>query len=88
MAATNNFNLRGISPETMATLKQEAEKEHTSVNSLILNLIENSMGLIHEVKRHQYHDLDKLAGTWSIKDANEFEKNIKDFEKIDKDIWS
>lgn len=87
MAATN-FNLRGISSEIMTALKQEAEKEHTSVNSLILKLLENNIGLSHQVKRHKYHDLDKFAGTWTAKDINEFEKNAKDFEKIDKDIWS
>lgn len=86
--AVANFNLRGISPEVMATLKVEAEKQHTSVNLLILKLIEQGIGYSHQIKRPVYHDLDRLAGTWSAKDAEEFEKTIKDFEKIDEDLWA
>jgi hypothetical protein len=85
---TTNFNLRGIASEVMVTLKQEAEKQNTSVNFLILKLIENGIGYSHAVKRPTHHDLDKLAGTWSAKEAKEFEKNTKDFETIDEDLWS
>lgn len=82
-----NFNLRGISPQVMRTLKREAEKQDTSVNLLILKLVEKGIGYSHEVERPIYHDLDKFAGTWTAADAKDFAKNTKDFEKIDKDIW-
>lgn len=82
-----NFNLRGISPQVMVALKREAEKQNTSVNVLILQLVEKGIGYSHEIKRPVFHDLDKLAGTWTAKDAKDFEKNTRDFEKIDKDIW-
>ena len=86
--STSNFNLRGISSEVMATLKKEAEKQDTSVNFLIIKLIENGIGYSRAVKRPTHHDLDKLAGTWSAKDIKEFEKNTKDFEKVDEDLWT
>lgn len=85
--STSNFNLRGVTSEVMATLKKEAKKQNTSVNYLIIKLIENGIGYSHAAKRPIYHDLDKLAGTWSAKDVKEFEKNTKDFEKIDQDLW-
>lgn len=85
--SASNFNLRGIPAEVMSTLKREAKKQNNSVNGLILKLIENGIGHSREVKKPIFHDLDKFAGTWSAKDLKEFEKNIKDFEKIDKDIW-
>lgn len=34
-----------------------------------------------------YHDLDKLVGTWSEQEAEQFMKSIEDFEKIDEDLW-
>lgn len=34
-----------------------------------------------------YHDLDNLAGTWSEKDVKEFQENVEDLERIDKEIW-
>jgi hypothetical protein len=86
--STTNFNLRGITAEVMVTLKQEAEKQNTSVNFLILKLIERGIGYSHTAQRPTHHDLDKFAGTWSAKDVSEFKKNTKDFEKIDEDLWS
>ena len=83
-----NFNLRGVKSEVMVTLKQAAEKQNISVNSLILTLIEGGIGYSHTVKRPTHHDLDKLSGTWSASEAQEFEKNTTDFEKIDEDLWS
>jgi len=87
MSATN-FNLRGIKDEVMLTLKQEAEKRNTSVNLVILKLIEKGIGYSAAMKKPTHHDLDKLAGTWSAEDASAFERNTKDFEKIDEDLWS
>jgi hypothetical protein len=84
----SNFNLRGVRSEVMASLKKEAEKQNTSVNFLILKLIERGIGYSHTVKRPTYHDLDKFAGTWSIADERAFEKSAKDFEKIDENLWS
>ena len=81
-----NLGLRGISPEVMTALKQEAERLHTSVNLLALELIEYGIGYNREINMPVFHDLDKLAGTWTDKDAKEFDKNIKDFEWNDKDL--
>jgi len=84
---TFNFNLRGLTKNVMSALKLEAKRQKLSVNSLLIKMIENNLGYSHMVKRPIYHDLDKLAGTWSASDVKQFEKNIKDFEKIDREIW-
>lgn len=86
MKATN-FNLRGINPKVMITLKKMAEQQQVSVNVLILTCIERSIGYSREVSKPVYRDLDHLAGTWKKEDAKEFEKNTQFFEKIDKDLW-
>lgn len=88
MSSTNNFNLRGIEPEVMMILKKEAKKQNTSINLLILNCIEQSIGYSHKVSRPTWHDLDYLAGTWTEEEAKAFKENTKYFEKIDKDLWS
>lgn len=82
-----NFNLRGIRPNVMACLKQESKKLNNSVNAVILNIIEKSVGHVQEVKKPIYHDLDALAGTWTQEDEKMFKKNTEFFEQIDKDIW-
>ena len=53
----SNFNVRGIPEEIMLLLKREAKRLHTSINVLILKMIERSVGYSHEKLRH--HDLDQ-----------------------------
>lgn len=85
--STSNFNLRNVAPEVMLFLKKEAINRKISVNSLILQIIEQSMGITHRVKRTVFHDLDDLAGTWSHEDKKTFDEKTKSFEKIDKELW-
>ena len=80
-----NFNLRGIPPEVMLSLKREAKKLHISVNTLVLKMIEQGLGFTAE--KVSYHDLDHLAGSWSAAEEKLFKKNSKFFEQIDKELW-
>lgn len=84
--ATFNFNLRGVPSELMNLLKSEAEKLNTSVNALILKIIEGRFGLVQD--KPVYHDLDHLASTWSSSEEKAFEENTRYFEKIDEEFWS
>ncbi len=86
--STANFNLRNIGPDVMDLLKKEAVKQNLSVNSFILQMIEKGLGISHSRKKSVYHDLDDLAGTWDKKEKNVFDKNVKSFEKIDKELWT
>lgn len=81
------FNLRGIQPEVMAKLKNRAYEEKLSINLLIIRLIEQGLGVRGTTKRPRHHELDTLAGTWSAKDAREFEANTRYFEQIEEDLW-
>lgn len=82
-----NFNLRNLSPQTMLLLKKEATKQSISVNTLILKIIDRGLGVVCPSKKVTFHDLDYLAGTWSDKEKKQFERNIKPFEDIDKELW-
>ncbi len=84
--AAYNFNLRGIPSEVMVILKREAKRLHTSVNVLIIKMIERGLGFTAE--KSAYHDLDHLAGSWSSAEEKAFKEDIKPFEQIDKEIWS
>lgn len=84
--SASSFNLRGIPEEVMTLLKREAKRLRTSVNALILKMVERGLGFTCE--KSSYHDLDHLAGTWSSADGKAFEENTKQFEKIDKELWS
>lgn len=84
---TSNFNLRKIAPEVMSLLKEEAVKQKISINSLLLKIIDQGLGIAHPIKKATFHDLDHLAGTWSGKEKKEFDDTIKSFEKIDEELW-
>ena len=89
MPASNfNFNLRNVAPDVMSLLKKKAGKEKISVNLLILRMIEQGLGIVHPTKKAVFHDLDDLAGTWSAKEKQTFDDNIKPFENVDKELWS
>ena len=60
-------------------------KRGISMNKFVLHLLDETL---LTGKRKKYHDdLDHLAGTWTEKEAEEFEAHISDFEKIDPDDW-
>ncbi len=81
------MTLRGIDDQITAALKEKARREGTSVNSLMLKIIKESLGIDKKKRTVTYDDLDDLAGTWSKKDAAEFERATAVFEKIDEDMW-
>jgi hypothetical protein len=72
-----------IDEGTLAKLQQEAYRREINVNELAIQLIQSfldSYSIIH-------HDLDKLSGTWTEQEANEFLSVTQDFSLIDKEIW-
>ena len=82
-----NMHLRNIDNQLINKLKLEASRQEVSMNSLIIGLLRRGVGLSRERPITVYHDLDKLAGTWSKQQAKEFLNEISHFEHIEKDLW-
>lgn len=82
----SNLSIRGLEPETLAALKALARRQNTSVNATVRRLIEQELGQAKPVRR-RYDDLDDLAGTWSDKDADEFEALTADSRRIEPELW-
>ena len=78
----SNFNLRDIPPDLILLLKREAKRLHTSINTLVLKIIERELGFTCE--KHTHHDLDHLAGSWSTAEEKTFKENTQFFEQIEK----
>jgi hypothetical protein len=85
MATT--MTLRGIDEQCAAALKERAQLEGLSLNSYILKLLKESLGLSKKKRSTEFDDLDGLAGTWSVADAAEFAQATAVFEKIDDEMW-
>jgi hypothetical protein len=81
------MTVRGIDTEVAKLLKDQANSEGISVNALLLKMVKESLGIEKKRRTKIYHDLDHLAGTWNEKDLKEFQKNVEDLEKVDKELW-
>ncbi len=85
----SNLSLRGVDPETLASLKARARQEGISVNALIVRLIEQGLGkAARKPSAHRYDDLDALAGSWSTEEAQEFASGIAPFSEVDPELWN
>lgn len=82
----SSISLRGIDDKVKEMLKNEATRAGTSVNALILNYIHKGIGF-DPTRRTKHHDLDRLAGTWTDADRDEFLTAVQEFEKVDADAW-
>ena len=83
-----NLSIRGLDDKALAALKRRAAKEEASVNTLVLRLIEQGLGLQRTKPALTRHDdLDALAGTWRKQDATEFERATASQRKVDAALW-
>jgi len=83
-----NINIRGLDDSAHQRLKIEAQEKGISLNTLIVKYLRQDVGLEPPDKKSpSHHELDKLAGTWSKRDVQDFQKAISAFEEIDESIW-
>jgi hypothetical protein len=84
----SNLSVRGLEPETLAPLKALATREGSSVNALVLRLIERGLGRDSAKPARRLHDdLDALAGSWTAEEAPAFDASTGDFEATDPELW-
>lgn len=83
-----SMSIRGLDDQTLARLKTKAEQEGSSLNSLVLRLLQGSETAIHSEKLKKFDDLDALAGTWSDEEAQAFEHNTAAFAEVDTVLWN
>ena len=82
------ITLRNLPPEVSKAIQQRAKRKKTSVNRAVIGLLEESLGKKQQKKdKVRYHDLDHLAGSWTKKEAEEFEKFIAEQRTIDPGLW-
>ncbi len=83
------MSIRGLDERALTRLKRQAEREGSSVNSLVVRLLEGSGTPPKRApKRQKFDDLDALAGTWSAPQAKAFERSIAPFSEVDATLWA
>ena len=82
------ITLRQIPTALAEIIEREAAAAGTSLNKTVLRLLEKATGLSGKGRRpRQFHDLDELAGSWTTKQAREFDRHLGDQRQIDPDLW-
>lgn len=81
------MSIRGLDDQALARLKSQAEQEGSSLNSLVLRLLQGTGTPVQSGALKKFGDLDALAGTWSDKEAQAFERNTAAFAEVDAALW-
>lgn len=82
------ITLRNLPTDLAETLEREAAATGRSLNKTVIRLLEKATGVSGSPpKTTRFHDLDDLAGSWTNKQAREFERHLQDQRQIDPDIW-
>lgn len=79
--------LRNIDEPLEKALMEKIKEQGTSLNSAVLGLLKESLGLTTPKRRVRKSDLDDLAGTWSKEELSAFNEATADFETIDEELW-
>ena len=81
----SQITLRKIPENLEKQIRMLSQKNNSSLNMTIIELLEKALGTERESKKKR--DLSRFSSTWSKQQVKEFEKHTKIFEKIDEDIW-
>lgn len=82
------LHMTALDTATRTWIQNEARRTGTSVETVIERLILRGVVAERQSSRAQrFHDLDDLAGTWSVEDAEEFRVATADFSQIDPALW-
>lgn len=81
-----SITIHGVGEDAEKLIKNRAKTEARSVNKVVKELIEESLGLGRRPKDNR-DDFADLFGVWSKEEAESFLRAIGDLEKIDKEDW-
>ena len=82
-----SMSIRGLNDQALLQLKNQAQQEGSSLNSLVLRLLQGTPKSSSAGGLKKYDDLDALAGTWSAADALDFERQTAAFAEVDTTLW-
>lgn len=82
------MSIRGLDDRALARLKSQAVQEGSSLNSLVLRLLQGTGTPAQSSALKKFDDLDALAGTWSDEEAQAFERNTAAFAEVDTALWN
>jgi len=85
----NTFTLRQIPLPVERRLRQLARESRKSLNKTAIELLAKAVGIgpVEKKAMRKRRDVKSVLRPWSHDEFQEFERNTKMFESIDKEIW-
>jgi hypothetical protein len=81
------MSIRGLDDQVLTQLKRRATQEGSSLNTLVLRLLQGTDKASQPQIIEKFGDLDALAGTWSEADSAAFAHNTAAFAELDPAQW-
>jgi plasmid stability protein len=83
------ITLRNLPPELAKAVRKEAERKHISINKAVISLLQGKTEgqKRKKISKVRHRELDALAGSWSKKEAAEFDKALAIQRSIDPELW-
>ena len=79
------LTVRKIPADVDKALLKEKRRRGKSLNQTVIDLLRQALDLNWELPAG--NGLEKLAGTWTQKDLDRFERATAVFEQIDEELW-
>ena len=83
------LTVRGFDDELSDAIRGLARREGISLNKAALRLLRKGAGLAHgsEGRAKVGSSLDHLIRVWTPEEADELDAALKQFDKIDEELW-
>jgi hypothetical protein len=85
-AIVKAITLRDVPTAIAEKIQQQAERNGTSLNKTVIDLLTQAVNGSQE-KRRPHHDLDHLAGCWSVEEAKTIDAELNRQRAIDTELW-
>ena len=83
------LTVRGFDDELSAAIQRLAKREGISLNQAVLRLLRKGAGLADDGAGRATvgSSLDHLFGSWTKAEADELDAALKEFDRIDEEMW-
>lgn len=79
------LTVRNLPNDVAKALRMETRRRRKSLNQTVIDLLKQALGL--DWDSPGMNGLEKLAGVWSQKELDNFERATAIFEHIDEEQW-
>jgi plasmid stability protein len=81
----SHLTIRNVPPRVAAALKAESRRKGQSLNQTTIDLLSAATGVGQQAP--MTNGLEKLAGTWSRAQFDQFEAAVADMSRVDPEMW-